>query len=192
MRNSLTKRYWRLTAVAFILALVGGVIITQLASVPAGLSSTARAAALQQIYPWTAVASTGIVDEDSLRLFEFKGASVTYRLGANLHDPLVLRYNVTNPSRFDPIPGWTTLELGSSVPAPGSVVVATLIRVDTCTGQEVQLCSTVNNGSNGPICTTCNFAANDVDYTNHLYYVRLVLNGGDNPPPPSAHTLRLY
>jgi hypothetical protein len=192
MRNNLIKNYWRLAAVAFITILASAAIIAQLAAVPAGLSPTARAAALQVIYPWTAVASTGVVDEAGLRLFEFKGPSVTYRLGANLHDPLLLRYNVTNPSRFDPIPGWTTLELGSSVPVPGSFVVATLIRVDTCTGQEVELCSTVNNGSNGPICTTCNFAANDVDYTNHLYYVRLVLNGGDNPPPPSAHTLRLY
>jgi hypothetical protein len=192
MRNNLAKPYWRLAAAALITVLLSGAIIAQLASVPAGLSSRARAAALQVIYPWTAVASTGVVDEDGLRLFEFKGASVTYRQGVNTHDPFVLRYNVTNPSRFDPIPGWTVLELGSSVPVAGSFVSATLIRVDRCTGQEQEICTTTNNGSNGPICTTCNFAANDVDYTNNLYYIRLVLRGADNPPPPSVHTLRLY
>jgi hypothetical protein len=192
MQNKQAKNYWRLAAAALLTVVVMGAIITQLAALPAGFARTARAAALQQIYPWTAVASTGVVDETGLRLFEFKGASVTYRQGVNTHEPFVLRYNVTNPSRFDPIPGWTVLELGSTVPIAGSFVAATLIRVDRCTGQEVELCTTTNNGSEGPICTTCNFAANAVDYTNNLYYVRLVLRGADNPPVPSAHTLRLY
>ncbi|HXF04715.1 MAG TPA: hypothetical protein VNM72_04785 [Blastocatellia bacterium] len=145
--------------------------------------------------PWTAVASTGVVDEESLSRYEATGSSITYRSTSPSLDPIVVRYNVTNPSLNQAIPGWTQLELGSAVPAAGGVVSATLFRVDPCTGEQQEICTTTNEGIN-PMgtCKICQFPANAINFSSavgFLYYVRVVLDRADQPNPPSVHTLRL-
>ena len=69
-----------------------------------------------QAKPWTAVGSTGVVDEASLNVFAFGTADIAFKAGA-AGTVVVARYNVTNtfdnnanPNR----PGWTTLEMGSN------------------------------------------------------------------------------
>jgi hypothetical protein len=156
--------------------------------------------AAQQPVPWTAVASTGAVDEESLNRYAATASSITYRAASQSLDPIQVRYNVTDLSLMQPIPGWTHLELGSVVPGGGSFVSATLFRVDRCTGEQQELCTTTNDGGPNPAdqqprCTTCEFPANAINFSfaaGYLYYVRVTLDRNDQPDPPSALTLRLF
>lgn len=155
---------------------------------------TVRAAQVPPV-PWTTVASTGAVDEQSLNRYQTVGPSITYRSTSLSLDPITIRYNVTNPSLNQAIPGWTQLELGSAVPAAGGVVSATLVRVDPCTGQQQEICTVTNEGINPMgVCKICQFPANAINFSSavgFLYYVRVVLDRADQPNPPSVHTLRL-
>ncbi|HSG40099.1 MAG TPA: hypothetical protein VLE27_10720, partial [Thermoanaerobaculia bacterium] len=61
---------------------------------------------------WTAVGSTGIIDEASLGIFQFGTTNLTYNAGGSL-SPIIARYNVTNTwGASDDTPPWTTLEMG--------------------------------------------------------------------------------
>ena len=154
--------------------------------------STAGIPAMQQIEPWTAVASTGAVDESSVMLFGTSGASLGFR-GANGF--LVgARYNVTNTFDNNPIPtlpGWTTLELGSTAPN-GTSVTATLFQVDPCTGLQTELCRARNHGEvPNPTCEKCTFAV-PIDFAQFLYYVEVKVARANVNLQPAAHTLRIY
>jgi hypothetical protein len=147
-----------------------------------------------QLLPWTAAASTGAVDEDSIRDYGFDEPWASYRSGSMSLEPLTFRYNVTNPGHDTPIPGWTQLFLNSHVTAAGSVVRATLIKVDPCTGAVTPICTTVNNQiTPEPICTKCPepFDPASIDFQHFLYYVRVQMDRADQPDPPRAYSVRL-
>src|SRR5262249_36566605 len=141
--------------------------------------------------PNTIVASTGAIDEGSLGRYAFMGPWVSYRHGSESLEPIEIRYNVPANNIIKPTPGWNTLELTSQVPAAGSFALATLFRVEPCSGEQVPLCTTVNNGSNMPRCTTCPFAPGAIDFDHYLYYIRVELGRSDQPDPPRAAALRL-
>jgi hypothetical protein len=144
------------------------------------------------LLPWSAVAATGAVDEDSLLNYAFGDPWASYRSNSQSVDPLTFRYNVTNPGHDTPIPGWTRLFLSSHVPAAGGVVGATLFRVDPCTGERTPICTTINNQvTESPICTTCDFAAADINFLQYLYYVHVRLDRSDQPDPPRAYSVHL-
>jgi hypothetical protein len=149
--------------------------------------------------PWTAVASTGVVDESSATIYAFGTTDVGYKTGSTTTASIVIRYNVVNT--FDTsgtpfMPGWTTLELGSQA-AVGSTVQAVLYRVNPCNGQQVAICRAINNGTGGPKCDICTFPNSPIDFANFLYYVEVTLSRGPTPtgaalPNPKAFTLRIY
>src|SRR2546423_8940370 len=65
--------------------------------------------------PWTALGSTGAVDEASLSVFAFGTSEVGFKPGGT-GGVVVARYNVTNTFDNNPSPnkpGWRTLEMGS-------------------------------------------------------------------------------
>ncbi|HXG67621.1 MAG TPA: hypothetical protein VNO70_21135 [Blastocatellia bacterium] len=184
MRNRIATHKGLIAAVFTIIVAIAAMAASMISASP-----TARAAAPQaaDLLPYTIVASTGAVDEAVLRHFAFNGSALTYRI--NTDRPIEARYNVTNPRPIEATPGWTVLELGSNAPA-GSTVGASLFRVEPCTGREEEICTTVNNNSDGPVCTKCEFAAGAIDFANYLYYVRIRMSRGDQAP--SAYTIRLY
>ena len=161
--------------------------------------------------PWTAVASTGAVDESSSARYAFDGACVGYRFGSSSVDPITVRYNVVNA--FDNrspsvIPGWTNMELGFTAPnipdpAPPTIeseVVAILYKVDRCTGQREVICRVTGRDVQPPPplpCRTCDngpFPATAIDFTSHLYYVELTVDRttADERVRPRACTLRIF
>jgi hypothetical protein len=84
------------------------------------------------------------------------------------------------------------LELGSSVPGVGNSIRASLVRVDPCTGEELEICAAFNNGSNAnAVCTTCTFPPGAINFDQYLYEVRLSLSRVNLTSLPSACTLRL-
>jgi hypothetical protein len=210
MRNTMTFSQRGLIAAAFLAVLTIGAVIAQMKSAPALASGSSGSTPLNTVVsvnhttsatstvqlppllPWSAVAATGSVDEDSLADYAFTQPQATYRAASQSLNPLVFRYNVTNPGHDSPIPGWTRLFLSSHVTAAASSVEATLFKVNPCTGEQTPICSTINDKlTDTPICTSCEFAANNIDLTQFVYYVRVTLNRADQPNPPSAYSVHL-
>ena len=215
-RNAL----WGLICVSMLLAtLIGGLFIYGRTASSKGNVSSATSAASQAVVPWTAVASTGTVDESA-----FVGGAPIFAFGpqlfpAALYPPsvtgagynpasaslsrIILRYNVTNTFETGPLgptrPPWQFLELGSTAPQ-GSAVTATLFRVRPCNGAQAIICSVTNTNQALPpppnppgICKICQFTMGTIDFANELYYVEVVLSrNATTVPSPAAHTLRIF
>jgi hypothetical protein len=177
-------------------------VTTGTATTLSGLSTPAAAKPqAPQGVPWTAVGSTGVVDESALGIFAFGTTDVGYSSASASTASLFVRYNVTNTfdNNVNPnMPGWQTLELGSLAP-PGSEVRATFYRVKPCDGSRVRLCTVSNAGGGGPFCKTCEFSTTfgPVDFSQFLYYVevqmlRTATAAGGPLADPKAYTLRVY
>ena len=142
--------------------------------------------------PWTAIGSTGVMDEASVGLFGTAGSSIGFKLGV-AGNTLVARYNVTNtfdnnanPNR----PGWRTLEMGSVAPT-NVIIEAKLFQVRACQTAQVLLC-TARNRSNDFPCARCDLSATPVDFTNDLFFIELRINRANSPnTQPRMFTLRL-
>jgi hypothetical protein len=198
MHNRITFGKRRIVAAALLTLVALGVVTARWTSLrasaggPPPLVASPTIQGAVQLLPWTAVGSTGAVDDGSLQNFGFFEPFASYRPGSMSVDPLVFRYNVTNPGHDTPVPGWMNLYLSSWVQAAGSAVGATLIRVDRCTGEVTPICTTVNSQiTEKPICTWCSFAATDINFDEYLYYVRVQLDRADQPDPPRAYSVRL-
>jgi hypothetical protein len=153
---------------------------------------------LSQVVPhpvWTAVASTGTVDEANYTPvnFAFNTTSLGF-LGGSIGPSVVARYNVTNIAGFTN-PPWTTLELGAldTSPVAGNQVVARLFEVKPCTGTQTLLCQTtsITPPVGGPTCTRCNFTT-PIDFTQFLYYVEVTISRTSPGIIEQALTLRIF
>jgi len=161
---------------------------------PASVSAPASEAVPQALprRPWTAVGSTGAVDEDSQNIYAFGSSDLGFKAGA-AGSLITARYNVTNtfdnnanPNR----PGWRTLEMGSKAPN-STIIEAKLFQIKACDTAPVLLC-TARNRSNDHPCATCEFNAT-IDFTDSLYYVEVTLNRfNSNTANPRMFTLRLF
>lgn len=175
---------------AFVAALLG-VGTRARTTPPAAAASPAR---VQSMRPWTAVGSTGVVDESSLNDYAFTGSRFGFRTGST-SIRVSARYNVTNTYDNNANanqPGWTTLEFGSIAP-PTTSTAARLVEVDPCTGEEVTVCGNSNLGQDGPICLVCFFSSTRIDFTSKLYYIEVnVARPAGSALQPHLDTLRLY
>jgi hypothetical protein len=149
---------------------------------------------------WTAVASTGTVDEANYTPVNFAfgggppGLPSLGFLGGSIGPPVVARYNVTNLAGFSN-PPWTTLELGAidTVAAAGNNVTARLIQVKPCTGTQAVLCTVVSldNPAGGGLCNRCTFNV-PIDFTQFLYYVEVTVSRTTAAANEQALTLRIF
>ena len=149
---------------------------------------------------WTAVGASGTVDESSIPIFGFTNASAGYGPNGSVA-PLEFRYNVVNTHH--PVstagviptigmPGWTMLEFGAQAPGT-SIANAYLYRVDKCTGQQYLVCSVTHTLQPAPgVCRRCEFPNSTFNFTQSLYYVRVVLDRNTANELPMAHTLRIH
>lgn len=142
---------------------------------------------------WTAVGSSGVVDETS-----FPHAFTQTRLGFNPNagssaGRIIARYNVTNTfgGGFDDTPPWTTLEVGA-VRTSLDTVTARLFRVNPCTGVQTLICTAVNSsaGSTGT-CASCTFPSNSFNFATNLYYVEVTIDRITGTGSPELTTLRI-
>ncbi len=142
--------------------------------------------------PWTAVGSTGVIDETSANAHAFGSADIGFRAGSPA-TLLVARYNVTNTFDNNPdpnFPGWTTLEMGSNTPI-NTMIEARLFRIRTCDTTPELLCIARNRSNDFP-CARCTIPA-PIDFTSNLYYVEVVLDRVAAPGAfPRMFTLRLF
>src|SRR3954454_18436552 len=92
------------------------------------LALTLALPAAAQINPvWTAVASTGAIDESSAAIYAVNGATLGYLTGSPSLAKVVARYNVTNLDGTNN-PLWSNLQLGFFDNSPASSVTATLFQ----------------------------------------------------------------
>ncbi|HKG13130.1 MAG TPA: hypothetical protein VKB12_07315, partial [Pyrinomonadaceae bacterium] len=146
----------------------------------------------QIVRPWTALGSTGAVDESSQNLYNTVSTEISFRAGA-AGNVIVARYNVTNTfdNNANPNqPGWTTLEMGSN--APNSVIIeAKLFEVTACAPAQKLLCTATNRSNDHP-CARCQVAS-PIDFTKNLYYVEVTLDRSGAPAAlPRMFTLRIF
>ena len=161
---------------------------------PASVSAAATEGVPQALprRPWTAVGSTGAVDEDSQNIYAFGSSDIGFRAGA-AGSVITARYNVTNtfdnnanPNR----PGWRTLEMGSTTPN-STIIEASLFQIKACDTTPVLLCTARNRSSDHP-CARCDFNAT-IDFTDSLYYVEVTLNRfNSTTAQPRMFTLRVF
>jgi hypothetical protein len=143
---------------------------------------------------WTAVGSTGVVDESGLSTFGLTGPGAGYRAGIASVAPIEFRYNVVNTNHAGAnaaVPPWTTLELGAVAPGT-SVVDATLYRVNRCTGYQSVLCQTRIASTSAGTCRLCTVPAGSFNFTSYLYYVRVAVDRNAANETPRVNTLRIY
>lgn len=142
--------------------------------------------------PWTAIGSTGVVDETSANAYAFGTADIGFRAGSPA-TILVARYNVTNTFDNNPdpnFPGWTTLEMGSNAPI-NTMIEARLFQLKTCDTQPQLLCIARNRSNDFP-CARCSIPQ-PIDFTSSLYYVEVVLDRTNATTSlPRMFTLRLF
>ncbi len=139
---------------------------------------------------WTAVASTGAIDDNSL--LAYQTGTVGLQHLPNFLTAIIARYNVTNTfgGGMDDTPPWNTLDLGYFDNSNQGQVTASLIQVDPCTGVATTICSktSVDNGSN---CVSCLFTA-PMDFSRFNYVVEVVVSRSSVGVTPIARTLRLH
>lgn len=194
-----TKTLLGLLSLSLLLALLltgfGGnrfnITATNAASDPSNASANAAQALPRR--PWTAVGSTGAVDEASLSTYAFNGAEFGFK-SPGAGSVIVARYNVTNTfdNNANPnMPNWTNLEMGSTSPI-NCLVSATLYRVKVCSRDPVAICTIVNRSGDHP-CGLCQFPSSTFDFGGYLYYVEVKLDRTSAPAAaPTVYTLRVY
>jgi hypothetical protein len=142
---------------------------------------------------WTAVASTGVIDEASAGIYQFGTVNLTYN-GAGSLANIVARYNVTNTWGGGALdtPPWTWLEMGYVDNNPSVAVRADLIQVNPCTGAQVIICTVGSLDATAATCNRCNFTA-PMNFATNLYYVQVTLSRTSTAvPPPHLLTLRIF
>lgn len=177
---------------AMLLASLFERVTTQLAIASATTPAPAPASQFAPGRPWTALGSTGTVDEASLNVYAFGTSEVGFKPGG-AGSVVVARYNVTNtfdnnasPNK----PGWRTLEMGSNAPV-NTIIEAKLFQVKSCSSDPVLLC-TARNRSNDQPCARCDINGT-IDFTDNLYYVEVTLNRSNAPAAlPRMFTLRIF
>jgi hypothetical protein len=141
---------------------------------------------------WTAVASTGVVDESAAGIYAFGSTNLGYNAAGSVA-PIIARYNVTNTfgGGVSDTPPWTRLELGYFDSSAMSSVRADLFRVNPCTGTQVLICSVTSVDATAPTCLQCGITAG-FNFANFLYYVQVTVSRTSNAVSPQAFTLRIF
>lgn len=141
---------------------------------------------------WTAVGSTGAIDEASLGLYATNISSLGFQAAPT--GTVFARYNVTNAfgGGFTDTPPWNTLEMTYFDNSASSNVTAILYKVDRCTGTITTICgmSSVDNAAN--TCQTCNFGAGAINFATSNYVVEVRVSRTTNAVNPQLIALRIF
>jgi hypothetical protein len=203
-QNSLFEQGRKALLNPFTFGFLAMLLLITYSSRVASVGSTSAASVQPPPRPWTAVASTGVVDELYLNDYAFGTLRPTdFGFRANSSGlRLIARYNVTNTfdNNANPnAPNWHTLELGAVAPAASSVTAA-IYQVERCSGLILAppnappgspLCQVMMTNIPAATCRTCNFAG-PVDFTQYLYFVQVFISRPNANLQPRAFTLRVY
>jgi hypothetical protein len=139
---------------------------------------------------WTAVGSTGVVDESAAGIYSFVSTNLTYLPASASLSPIVARYNVTKTWGASDTPPWTVVEMGYFDNSPASAVQVDFIQVNPCTGGQVVLCSMTSLDATAATCNRCSFMA-PVNFATNLYYIQVTLTRTSSAVSPQLLTLNI-
>src|SRR4051812_14524304 len=142
---------------------------------------------------WTAVGSTGVIDESAAGIYAFGSSNLTF-LGAST-GTIVARYNVTNTWGGGAVdsPPWTTLQMGYLDTNASVSVRADLFKVDPCTGVQSLVCTVTSTDATAGTCKVCSFGAGAINFAGSVYYVQVTLTrAASTAPAPSLFSLRIF
>ena len=142
---------------------------------------------------WSAVGSSGNIDEMSLGAFAVNNSNLGLTPG--FVGSVVARYNVTNTygGGITDAPPWSTLQMTYFDNAAGSNVAATLFRVNACTGAIAVVCSILNSVDNAAnTCQTCVIPAGAINFATSLYYVEVKVSRNAAALNPQLIGLRIF
>lgn len=144
--------------------------------------------------PWTAVASTGTIDEAGLGIYAAGAATVGYLAGSPSTAQIVARFNVIqNYGQFSTtVAGWNTLELGYFDNAAGSSVSATLWEVALSTGAQTDLCTVTSIDNATPTTKVCYFLSTPLDFSSNVYFIAVKINRDNAILQPFFYSLRIF
>lgn len=122
---------------------------------------------------WTAVGSTGSIDEASLGIYAVNTTNLFHQTSAV--GTIISRFNVTNTygGGITDAPPWTTLEVTYFDIDPASTVSATLYRVNRCSNVSSTVCSVTSVDSTNVTCVTCTFPAGTINFSANNYVVEV-------------------
>lgn len=129
---------------------------------------------------WTAVGSTGSIDEASLGIYAVGTNNLLHQAGAT--GTIVSRFNVTNTygGGITDAPPWTTLELTYFDIDPSSTVSATLFRVNRCSNVVNVVCGVVSVDATSVTCVTCTFPPGTINFGAGNYVVEVRVSRTSN------------
>jgi hypothetical protein len=122
---------------------------------------------------WTAVGSTGSIDEASLGIYAVNTTNLFHQAGAL--GTVVSRFNVTNTfgGGLTDTPPWNTLELTYFDIAAAGSVSATLFQVARCSNVATVVCGVTSVDATAPTCVSCTFAGLNFAANNYVVEVRV-------------------
>lgn len=141
---------------------------------------------------WTAVGSTGVMDESAFGLYAFGTTDLTYSPTTGSTAPIIARYNVTNTWGVSDTPPWGWLEMGYFDPNNALSVRADLFRVNRCTGAQTPICTVISVDNPSRVCGRCQITT-PLNFATNLYYVQVTLTRlTPGAGTPSLFTLRIF
>lgn len=141
---------------------------------------------------WSAVGSSGDIDETALGIFAVNGASLQH-VGA-VTGTVFARYNVTNTfgGGLTDAPPWNTLEMTYFDNSPQSAIAAVLLRVNRCTGAQTVLCNVSSVDAAANTCRVCTFPVGSINFATSLYYVEVRMSRSAAAATPRVIGLRIF
>ena len=147
--------------------------------------------ALGQTYDWSAVGTSGQLDQGNIFNAGMTGPTLKFRSTAT--GTLVARYNVTNTfgSATSKVPGWTTLYAAYTDDSANGSVTVKLFKVEDCTDTETLLCTISSSNGANPQCDTCALNSTDVDFSGFSYWVEVTLSRSATSANEQIHSVAL-
>jgi hypothetical protein len=142
---------------------------------------------------WTAVGSTGSIDEASLGIYATGTTNLFHLAGTT--GTVVSRFNVTNTlgGGFTDAPPWTTLELTYFDIAVAGSVTATLFQLNRCSNVATAVCGVTSVDALTPTCVTCTFpAGTTINFGANNYVVEVRVNRTAANVVPQLFGLRIF
>jgi hypothetical protein len=140
---------------------------------------------------WTAVASTGAIEDASQSTYYAAASSLAFRAGAT--GTVGALYNVTNPMDSGN-PSWTTMEFTAKNPGGSAAIYAQAIlyRVPRGTSSSASsICIASAPVSASTTTTSCTLSSAP-DFSNYRYFVRVVLGRDTTAAVVAAYEIRIY
>jgi hypothetical protein len=145
------------------------------------------ASAQLYVYDWSLPGATGDVDPSSAA-HAFFGPGLTFASGVT--GTIKVRYGIQNIYDADVTPSWQYLILSRANNSALGSVTARLMRVDHCSGDEEQMCSTGGSGEASG-CSRCLFNPGELDFSDNSYYIEVTLTRSSTTATPVVNTVAL-